>query len=158
MPGKSADRWFAACDAAHPHAANRWLRWSCVPVIFFALLGLAWAIPVSAAWEARLPWFNWSLVAIALACGGYACLSLPLAVGLLAGMAAGHAVLLQLEFYAPWPVGQICLVLLVAAGIGWCVGHRIEGRKWSWRADGICLLLAPAWLLSRVYRRVGLPS
>jgi uncharacterized membrane protein YGL010W len=156
MPKKSADQWFADYGESHQHHANELIHWICVPVIFFSVLGLVWAIPVSEAWEAQWPWFNWSLVAIAVAFGFYVRLSLPLAVGLLAFMAACHAVLLQLDFYARWPVWQISLVLFVTAWIGQFIGHRIEGKKPSFFKDVVFLLIGPAWLLSRAYRKVGL--
>ncbi len=156
MPRKSADQWFAEYGESHQHHANEAIHWICVPVIFFCVLGFVWAIPVPEAMEARLPWFNWSLVAIAVAFAFYVRLSLPLAVALLAFMAACHAVLLELEFHAQWPVWQICLVLFVVAWIGQFIGHRIEGKKPSFFKDVIFLLIGPAWLLSRAFRKVGL--
>jgi len=156
LPRKSADQWFAEYGESHQHHANELIHWICVPVIFFCVLGFVWAIPVPDTMEAKLPWFNWSLVAIALAFVLYVRLSLNLAVGLLAYMAICHAALLQLEFFAPWPVWQICLVLFVVAWIGQFIGHRIEGKKPSFFKDLVFLLIGPAWLLSHAYRKIGL--
>ena len=72
MPRKSADQWFAEYGESHQNHANELIHWICVPAIFFSVLGFAWAIPVPAAWEPVVPWFNWSLVAIAAAFGFYA--------------------------------------------------------------------------------------
>ncbi len=156
MPKKPADQWFAEYGESHQHAANELIHWICVPTIFFCVLGFCWSIPTGESLEAKLPWFNWSLVAIAIAAAFYLRLSWRLASGMLAFMAACHAGLLALEFNAPWPVWQICLVLFVAAWIGQFIGHHVEGKKPSFFQDLVFLLIGPAWLLSKVYRKVGL--
>ena len=156
MPKKTADQWFAEYGESHQSPANELIHWICVPVIFFSLLGFVWAIPISEAWETRLPWFNWSLVPILLAFAFYVRLSLPLSMGLLAFMAVCHGVLLQLDFYARWPVWQISSVLFVAAWFGQFIGHLIERRQPSFLKDVLFLLIGPAWLMSKIYRKLGL--
>jgi len=156
MPRKSADQWFAEYGESHQNHANELIHWICVPAIFFSVLGFAWAAPVPAAWEPVVPWFNWSLVAIAAAFGFYAWLSVPLAVGLLCFMSLCHAGLLRLDFYARWPVWEISLAVFVTAWIGQFIGHRIEGKRPSFLNDVLFLLIGPAWLMSRIYRRVRL--
>jgi uncharacterized membrane protein YGL010W len=156
MSRKSVDQWFAEYGESHQNRANALLHWICVPMLFFSLLGFAWAIPVPAPWEPVVPWFNWSLVAIAVAFGFYAWLSLPLAVGLLCFMSMCHAGLLRLDFYGRWPVWAISLVLLVAAWTGQFIGHRIEGKKPSFLKGVLFQLIGPAWLMSRIYRAVRL--
>ena len=49
MPKKTADQWFAEYGESHRSHANEFIHWICVPVIFFSLLGFAWAIPLSEA-------------------------------------------------------------------------------------------------------------
>lgn len=156
MPRKPADQWFAEYGESHQHHANELIHWICVPVIFFSVLGFFWSIPLPESWDTKIPWFNPSLVPIVLAFLFYLRLSFVLAVGMLAFMAVCHAILLQLEFRAPWPVWQICLVLFVAAWIGQLIGHRIEGKKPSFLQDAVFLLIGPAWLLSRFCRKIRL--
>jgi uncharacterized membrane protein YGL010W len=62
---------------------------------------------------------------------------------------------LGLAMYAPWPVWAICLTLFVVAWIGQFIGHKIEGKKPSFFKDVQFLLIGPAWLLSKVYRKAG---
>ena len=114
MPRKSADQWFAEYGESHQHSANELIHWVCVPLIFFSVLGFVWEIPIPTAWETSLPWFNWTIVAIAAATLFYAWLSLPLAVGMLAFMTVCQSLHLRLEAQAAWPVWQICLVIFVA--------------------------------------------
>ena len=156
MPKKSADQWFAEYGESHQDHTNELIHWICVPVIFFCVLGFVWSIPVPATLAETLPWFNWSLVAIALVFLFYTRLSLVLAVAMLVFMTLCHAALLQLEFHAPWALWKICLVLFVAAWIGQFIGHKVEGKKPSFLKDVQFLLIGPAWLMSLAFRKVGL--
>ena len=76
---------------------------------------------------------------------------------MLAFMTLCQTIHLRLEMMAPWPVWKICLVVFVAAWIGQFIGHKIEGKKPSFLKDIVFLLIGPAWLLSKIYRKVGLP-
>jgi uncharacterized membrane protein YGL010W len=154
MPKKSADQWFAEYGESHQHHANELIHWICVPLIFFSVLGFIWEIPVSESWETAMPWFNWSIVAIALATLFYTWLSPTLAVGMLAFMTVCQTVHLRLEMRAPWPVWKICLVIFVLAWIGQFIGHKIEGQKPSFFKDVVFLLIGPAWLLHFLYKKL----
>ncbi|MDB6092468.1 MAG: hypothetical protein JWM32_30 [Verrucomicrobia bacterium] len=154
MPRKTADQWFAEYGERHRHHANELIHWICVPVIFFSVLGFVWAIPLPEAWDKQAPWFNWSLVAIIATTIFYLRLSVRLTIGLAAFMMICQTILLELDFYARWPVWRICLVLFAAAWIGQFIGHRIEGKKPSFPKDPLFLLIGPAWLMSKVYRKV----
>lgn len=152
---KSADQWFAEYGESHQHHTNELIHWVCVPVIFFCVLGFAWSIPLPATWMDRWPWFNWALVAIALATLFYLRLSPPLSAGMLFFMSLCYTALVLVDLFAPWPVWQVCLGLFVLAWIGQFIGHRIEGRKPSFFKDVVFLLIGPAWLMSFIYKKVG---
>ena len=156
MPKKTADQWFAEYGESHQHHANELIHWICVPLIFFSVLGFVWEIPTPESWEASLPWFNWSIVAIVAATVFYARMSVILAVGLLAFMTVCQTIHLRLDAKATWPVWEICLVIFVLAWIGQFIGHKIEGKKPSFLHDVLFLLIGPAWLMSKVFRAVGL--
>lgn len=157
MPSqKTADQWFAEYGESHQNDTNELIHWICVPVIFFCVLGLLWSLPVPASARAGMPDFTWALPAAALAIMFYIRLSLPLALGLIAFIFACLFGLRALAAHAPWPVWQICLVLFVLAWIGQFVGHKIEGKKPSFFKDVQFLLIGPAWLLSLLYKKLGL--
>lgn len=157
MRRKSADQWFTEYGESHRDHANELIHWICVPLIFFSVLGFIWAIPTPDAWEVTLPWFNWSIVAIVLATVFYASLSIPIAVGLLGFMTLCQTLCLQIELRGlPWPVWKICLVIFVLAWVGQFLGHKIEKKKPSFLKDLVFLLIGPAWLLSKFYRKIGL--
>jgi uncharacterized membrane protein YGL010W len=155
MPKKSADAWFAEYGESHQHHTNELIHWVCVPVIFFCVLAFIWTIPVPLHWQETVPWFNWSLAAMALATAFYLWLSPALSAGMLFFMAMCYTLLVVLEMSSPWPVWRIALVAFVLAWIGQFIGHKIEGKKPSFFKDVIFLLIGPAWLLSHIYRRIG---
>ena len=128
--------------ASHRHPRNEAIQWVCVPLITWSLLALLWWLSPAAAY---------------LLIGGatlfYLMLSFTLAIGMLA--------LAALMVYPLTQLGEATLPLafavFVAAWVGQFVGHRIEGKKPSFLEDVRYLLVGPAWLLAKVYRRVGIP-
>ena len=152
---KTADQWFAEYGESHQDDTNETIHWICVPLIFFSVLGFVWTIPVPGAWEDAAPWFNWVLVAIAVALIFYVRLSARLSAGLFLFMAICYGGLVALDLSAPWEVWKICGVVFVTAWIGQFIGHKIEGKKPSFFKDVVFLLIGPAWLMSMVYRKIG---
>ena len=47
------------------------------------------------------------------------------------------------------------IAVFVVAWIGQFVGHKIEGRKPSFLTDLTYLLIGPAWVLAKGYRKLG---
>jgi uncharacterized membrane protein YGL010W len=105
---------------------------------------------------AGMPGFRWSLPAIALALMYYVRISMPLAAGLLVFILLCHLVLHQIALYSPWPVWEVCIALFVIGWIGELVGRVIERRIPSLARDVEFILIGPAWLLSKSYRRLGI--
>jgi uncharacterized membrane protein YGL010W len=56
----------------------------------------------------------------------------------------------------PWPLWATCLTIFVVAWIGQFIGHSIEGTRPSFFKDVQFLLIGPIWLMSHLYRRLGL--
>jgi len=50
----------------------------------------------------------------------------------------------------------VSVIVFIAAWIGQFVGHAIERSKPSFLEDVRSFLVAPAWLLAFVYRRLGI--
>jgi uncharacterized membrane protein YGL010W len=152
---KTADQWFAEYGESHQNRTNETIHWICVPVIFTCVLGFAWEIPVPESWMTQAPWFNWTLVAMALVMIFYVRLSPALSAGMFFFESVAYALLVMLELYAPWAVGKICVIAFMVAWTGQFIGHVIEGRRPSFFNDIAFLLIGPAWLMSRFYRKVG---
>ncbi|MDB6164551.1 MAG: hypothetical protein JWL98_1983, partial [Xanthomonadaceae bacterium] len=50
---------------------------------------------------------------------------------------------------------QAAAAVFVIAWIAQFIGHRIEGRKPSFLTDLTYLLIGPAWVLAKLYRKLG---
>ena len=49
----------------------------------------------------------------------------------------------------------LAIGVFVVAWIAQFIGHRIEGRKPSFLTDLTYLLIGPAWVLAKLYRKLG---
>ena len=56
----------------------------------------------------------------------------------------------------PIALWQSSLFLFVLAWIGQFIGHKIEGEKPSFFEDLQFLMIGPAWLMSFIYKKVGI--
>ena len=54
------------------------------------------------------------------------------------------------------PITTICVAIFVVAWTGQFIGHKIEGKKPSFFKDIQFLLIGPIWLLSDLYKRLGI--
>lgn len=150
---RSIHQWLDEYGESHTNPTNELIHWICVPTIFFCVVGLLLSIPSPA-----LPVIGghlWAKAAIALTLLFYSMRSVPLLVGMALWCALCFWFAVQLERHAPWPLWAICLVLFTVAWIGQFIGHGIEGKKPSFLKDLQFLMIGPAWLMAKVYRRLG---
>lgn len=140
---------------SHQNPTNKKVHWICVPAIFWSIAALLWSIPVPTA----LPnlYINWLTVILGLCILYYISVSPRLAVGiaLYCGLCVGLIALY--EVWAPVPLWQFAIGVFVVAWIGQFWGHKVEGKKPSFFKDVQFLLIGPAWLLSFIYKRMGIP-
>ncbi|MHB1543072.1 MAG: Mpo1 family 2-hydroxy fatty acid dioxygenase [Gammaproteobacteria bacterium] len=154
---RNIETWLDEYGVSHRHPTNKMIHWICVPLIMIALIGLLWAVPVSAAWGLRSPFFNWGVGAVLLMLVYDYILAWRLALGmtlislLMIGIVYGASLL-------PVPLGWLAAAVFVLAWAGQFIGHGIEGRKPSFIKDLQFLLIGPLWLLAFVYRSAGLPT
>ncbi|RIK79134.1 MAG: hypothetical protein DCC67_10860 [Planctomycetota bacterium] len=156
MATKSADQWFAEYGESHRHPTNKAIHWICVPTIAACLLALLWEAPTPPALE-RTWWLNWATLLAAASLVFYVRLSPSLAVGMAIFVAI---VVVGIALYERWvaaPIWQSASLAFVLAWVGQFIGHSIEGKKPSFFQDVQFLLIGPIWLLSFVYRRLGIP-
>ena len=129
---RTMHQWLDEYGASHRNATNELLHWICVPTIVMTVLGMLWSIPVPQAFAVISPWLNWATIVSVGWIAYYFLLSPSLGIG-----------------------AAICLVVFVVAWIGQFVGHSIEGTRPSFFKDVQFLLIGPVWLVSHVYRRLG---
>jgi len=148
------DRWFASYSGDHRNDTNQWIHVVCVPLILWSVVALLWCIPVPGTWFRA---GAWAAFAMFLAWAFYNRASPRLGFGML-------AVFIAIAWFTRWlhatlGTQQLLLVAIgvfVIAWIGQFVGHKIEGRKPSFLTDLTYLLIGPAWVLAKAYRKLGL--
>ena len=147
------DRWFASYSGDHRNHTNQLIHVVCVPAILWSVVALLWCIPVPpgifvpGAWAALAMFGAWMF---------YYRASRPLGFGML-------ATFVLMGFLTRWisdafglrVLLQAAIVVFVVAWIGQFVGHKIEGHKPSFLTDLTYLLIGPAWVLAKLYRKLG---
>lgn len=147
------DRWFSSYSADHRNATNQLIHVVCVPAIAWSVIALLWCIPVPG--TLFRPGF-WAALAMFAATLFYYRHSRRLGLGML----TMFVMMALLSFAIFNALGMRTLLwsgvaVFVVAWIGQFVGHRIEGRRPSFLTDLTYLLIGPAWVLSKLYRRLG---
>lgn len=154
-------RVFALLDeygSSHQNRAKKLVHWIAVPAIVWTVVALLWDIPVPAAF-AEVPYLNWATLTLAVTVVYYAFLSWALAIGMVLFTLACFGLINAYES-APLlalPLWQFAIGVFVIAWIFQFIGHKIEGRKPSFFEDVQFLMIGPAWLMSFIYRKVGIP-
>lgn len=154
---KRLQRLFEEYSESHQHPVNVKVHWLAVPVIFFSILGLLHEIPgvpVPGLGEDGLRAVTVAVVAVLLY---YVVHSFSLALGM--GLFTFACLLLAHEIgaHSPLPLWAVCAALFALAWVAQFLGHGVEGKKPSFLKDLQFLLIGPAWLLAKIYRRLGIP-
>lgn len=153
MLNKSVEQWLSEYGESHQNPVNKQIHWVCVPVILWSVLALLWHLGPS-----TLPWLNAATALIAISILFYVRLSLTLTLGMAVITMISIALILLYQSLDPsLPLWAFALVVFVLAWIGQFIGHKIEGKKPSFFEDIQFLLIGPAWLMSFVYRKLGIP-
>lgn len=147
------DRWFANYSGDHQNPTNQKIHVIAVPTILWTVTALLWCIPVPGTlFSAGF----WAAIAAFAAWMFYYRASRPLGFGMLAVLIA----LLWLNRWLYASLGstrmlQVAIAVFVLAWIAQFVGHKIEGKKPSFLTDVVYLLIGPAWVLGKLYRKLG---
>jgi uncharacterized membrane protein YGL010W len=148
------DRWFASYSGDHRNPTNQLIHVICVPAILWSVIALLWCIPVP---EGLFVPGAWAALAMCAASMFYYRASRPQGLGMLARFVLmGFFTRLLQETFGLQNVLYTAITVFVAAWIGQFVGHKIEGRKPSFFTDLTYLLIGPAWVLAKLYRKFGL--
>jgi len=142
---------------SHENPANKFIHWICVPVIVWTVVALLWSIPFPLSLQIVSIPVNWATLALVLVQIYYFRLSFKLGLGLLAYNVLMIWITVWVMAVSPWPLWQVALAVFVLAWIGQFIGHIFEGKRPSFFKDLQFLLIGPAWLMSFLYRRFGIP-
>ena len=151
---KNLQHLLAEYGESHQNHTNKAIHWICVPAIFFSITGLLYSI--------KLPWqlmkfqLNVAIPIIILVIIYYAKLSATLWPGMLLFSAICLAACYLIEMNFSISLLKISVAIFVLAWIGQFYGHKVEGKKPSFLKDLQFLLIGPAWLMSFIYKKVGI--
>ena len=152
---RSIHDWFASYSKDHQNPTNRLIHWICVPAILWSVIALLWCLPAPGTWFRQGMWAAFAMFGAWMF---YYRASRPLGFGML-------ATFVLMGFLTRWlhdTLGTTQLLYLaigvfVVAWIGQFVGHSklYEGKRPSFFTDLTYLLIGPAWVLAKLYRKLG---
>jgi hypothetical protein len=116
---------------------------------------MLWSLPIPWEFAEISPFLNWGSVFLMAALVYYFVISLPLAIGMLPFMLA-IAALGVLVTQADVSVAGVSLGMVIVAVAGIYFGHHTSGGVQAVLRDIQLLMIGPVWLLSRLYRRLGI--
>lgn len=151
---KSVQQWLAEYGESHQNGTNKLIHWICVPSIFFAITGMLYSI--------KLPWvinghsMNVAFLVMLLVTLYYIALSRTLWIGMFLFAVFCLGLCYQIEHAHFIKLWIFCLAVFVIAWIGQFYGHSVEGKKPSFFKDIQFLLIGPAWLMSFIYKKMGI--
>ncbi len=150
------DSWLLRYEQNHRDLNNPWVYWAAVPMVVAGTVGLLWSLPVPAEFHEISPLLNWGSAFLMAATIYYFIISLSIAIGMLPfllGLAA-----LQVWLTASlYPALAVSTGLAVAGTVGLAMGRRGAGGVRAVIEDLQLMMIGPAWLLSVIYRRFGIP-
>ena len=152
---RDIDRWFAHYSGDHRNRGNQRIHVIAVPLILWSVIALLWCVPVPGTWFRQ---GLWAALAMFFAWSFYWRASRSLGLGMLAWF-------VLLAWITRWLHGLLgtqqllwlAVGVFVVAWIAQFVGHSklFEGRKPSFLTDLKYLLIGPAWVLVKLYRKLG---
>ena len=147
-------QWLNEYGESHTNHTNKTIHWICVPLIFFAIVGLLYGI--------KLPLFisgyqlNMAVIILMLVIVYYFLLSKTLWIGMLLFSLLCLIVCQFIEAVLFMRLWIFALLVFVVAWAGQFYGHKVEGKKPSFIKDIQFLMIGPAWLMSFIYQRLGI--
>ena len=159
---KSVHQWIQEYGKSHQNPSNKAIHWVCVPLIMLSLLSLISLIPFPIdsiklfTTKSNAIELDWTFLFLVFSVIFYLRLSISIAIGMLLVAVLMLASISWIEFLDP-SIWRLSLTIFILAWIGQFIGHRIEGEKPSFFEDLQFLLIGPAWLLSFIYKKLGIP-
>ncbi|MBT8135884.1 MAG: DUF962 domain-containing protein [Gammaproteobacteria bacterium] len=153
---QSVQTWLDEYGESHQNPTNKFLHWICVPLIVVSLIGLLWSIPVPDSFATVSPLLNWGVIFLLAALVYYFIMSFSLAIGMIFVTAGIVALVDWLNGFST-PLWVLSIAIFAGAWIGQFIGHVVEGKRPSFFKDVQFLMIGPLWLLSAIYRKLGIP-
>ncbi len=150
------DRWLIDYGKNHRDVGIAGLYWLAVPLLVVGTVGLFWSMPVPEAFFNISPFLNWGSAFLMATVVYYFIISMSLAIGMLPFM-FGIAVLATWLDASAFPLVWVAAGLTGGAVLGLWLGQYARGGIRAVLQDIQLMMIAPVWLLSNLYRRLGIP-
>lgn len=150
------DSWLQRYERNHSDLQNPWVYWAAVPMVVLGTVGVLWLLPIPPEFYEISPLLNWGSLFLIAATVYYFIISLPIAIGMLPFMLGLASLQLWLAT-SNYPAFGVSLGLLLAGTVGLMLGRRGAGGFRAVLQDLQLMMIGPAWLLSVIYRRFGIP-
>lgn len=140
--------------SSHQNPTNQLIHWIFVPLIYLSVIGLLWELKLGV----NLDFFggqplNAAMVLSVLVFAYYLSLSFTIAVGMLITSVIGLIGCYFLDGVAS--VWGVSLAVFIISWIFQFIGHKVEGKKPSFFKDLQFFLIGPAWVMSALYKKIG---
>ncbi len=152
---KTITQWLNEYGESHQDETNKTIHWICVPTIFFTIVGFFYCIKLPLFLSAGIQ-LNVAMILVLLVTIYYLTLSKTIWIGMLIFGIFCLLVCYIIEIYFPVQLWLVCIILFVVAWIGQFYGHKVEGKKPSFLKDLQFLMIGPMWLMSFVYKKLGI--
>lgn len=150
------DRWLADYGESHSQMNNPVLYWPSVLILVVAFVGFLWTLPVPNEFVAISPILNWGTAFLMAAVVYYFIISISLAIGMLPFIIGLTA--LQIWFAeSDYSHRVVSLGLTAFALVGLVAGQIPDGLPRRVLRDIQLIMIGPVWILSNIYRKLGIP-
>jgi len=150
------DNWLTDYGNSHRDVNLPGVYWISVLVLVAATVGMFSLLPIPEEFVRISPVLNWATAFLMAAVVYYFIISISLAIGMLPFVFGLTALQISLADSA-LPMDRIVAGLFLASVAGLSVGRYSRGGIKSVFADIQMMMIAPIWILSRLYRRIGIP-
>ena len=150
------DRWLAEYGEQHENISFAGVYWVAVLTLVFGTVGMLWSLPVPVEFARISPLMNWGSSFLMAAVVYYFIISMPLAIGMLP-FVFGVAAIQTWLAGSSLSIVEVSTILFALSLGGLYLGHHGNGGLRAVFRDIQLMMIAPAWLLSNLYRRLGIP-
>lgn len=148
--------YFDEYGESHQNQQNKLIHWIFVPTIFFSVIGLLWVLKLGAENAVFGIPLNAAMIVSPFVITYYMRLNRTIAIGMAAKTLVGLFMAFYVESWFGASQWMIWLGVFVVSWIFQFIGHGIEGKKPSFAKDLQFFLIGPAWILSALYRSLGI--
>ena len=147
--------WLTEFSERQTKTSNPTIFWISQLLVLFGIIGILWFLPVPFEFEKISPLLNWGSALLMASIVYYFIISVPLGLGMLPFIFGVGAIQVWLSGQPVQP--EYVTSVLVGTGIaGLSLDHYTAGGVRALLRDVQLIMIAPLWLLSDIFRRLGI--